>query len=194
MRQIILTLILFLALVLPCQSQMLQSVVTGKTTAVVGDGAIGNSDSYAEYAGLVAGYNYQSYYTTTTAGNVGYGHVYVHNDGSAITLCLALYDFSGTKLLSGSQDISGINGADVVNISMSGSYEILAATDYWVSAIASASFTGGEGISYYPSGGNGTYYDGGGHACGETPIDPDNTLINVDDHYNIFFDNQSGDP
>ena len=32
MRQIILTIVLFLALVLPCQSQMLQSVVTGKTT------------------------------------------------------------------------------------------------------------------------------------------------------------------
>ena len=34
MRQIILTSILFLALVLPCQSQMLQSVVTGKASAV----------------------------------------------------------------------------------------------------------------------------------------------------------------
>ncbi len=126
-------------------------------------------------------------YTTTTAGTVSYAHYY--GVGTAADVCISLHDTSGNLLLL----CSGNNGAGTgwKNIACTGTYDIVAATTYWVAQQIY------DNVNYYRDADGGHVYRDNSYTfdCVSplTPIAIDETA-STGPGLTIIFNNTAGSP
>lgn len=71
-----------------------------------------------------------SAFTTTTAGSVRYGHMYV-SDGNNNNVCIAIYDSSG-NVLAYASGAAGNNTAQWINVDFGSPITLSAETTYWL--------------------------------------------------------------
>ena len=170
---------------------MHKAVIAGKTNADV-DGEIGitNYAGSSRNIGYVEGYFFGTF-TTTTAGNVQYGHIYI-TDGNSLSLCLSLMSSNGQTIhLSAVSAALSDNTAYWVNIDMGSSFTLQAATDYVLAVGVGESGT--IDIDQADAGGGIFQDDVDAVECGVETI----TTPGTDLSYNyptIIFNNSAGDP
>jgi hypothetical protein len=114
----------------PCADADMILGTTGITPAG-GGGLIGLSTQTDAHTVYEADGYFHSKFTTTTAGDVQYAHLYVH-DSNSETLCLSLFNSAGTELLS-CTGTRADNSAGWVNCDAGATYELAAATEYYIS-------------------------------------------------------------
>lgn len=106
-------------------------VMMGGGVAVAGgDGVIGTTGHAGSDEQGGADTAFFSSFTTTTAGSVQYGHMYVV-DGNNNTVCIALYDSSG-NVLAYASGAAGNNTSQWVNVDFGTPVTLSAATTYWL--------------------------------------------------------------
>lgn len=111
-------------------------LIAGKTAsggAAVVDGLVGSNVNSANYTISVNNMHY-SRFTTTTAGQISYAHIYVETSpASEATVCVSLHTAAdNTKRASGSATIA-TDKTGWVNIALTpGTYNIASSTDYYL--------------------------------------------------------------
>ena len=138
---------------------------------------------------LQGGYMYHYKFQPTVAGNISYAHI-LSFDGDGETACLSLHSADGTKLLSATVVLTdGVNAW--FNVSLGGTYEVQAATDYYLAI----QLTGGGGFIREDSvvSSNGWWWQDT-YECGQAIGTTEDNVHIADKLLTIYFDNQSGDP
>ena len=133
-----------------------------------------------------------SKFTTGTAGTVSYAHLRV-SDGNSEPVSVQIWDMDGIELLSCATTLS--DGADGwENISCGGSYELVAATDYYLGV--NITDAGGDFNNYYQwySGPEIWEDDQAGAASGSNLVVKEEAQHTNNAKIVIYFDNSSGDP
>ena len=102
----------------------------GVAAAAGGDGVIGTIGHAGSDEQGGANTAFFSTFTTTTAGSVQYGHMYVV-DGNNNTVCIAIYDSSGNALAYASA-AAGNNTSQWVNVDFGSPITLSAGTTYWL--------------------------------------------------------------
>ena len=124
-------LLALLLLLLPActdSGAMPMTMLSGGVSSAVGDGWVGFGSETGDDMLLDASRLYWTPYTSTTAGNVRYGHIWLV-DGNSRETCVSLHSADGTKLLSASDTMTDDTEGWVV-FDMGESYELAAATSY----------------------------------------------------------------
>jgi len=178
-----------LAFAAPIQDKI-RAVIATKSVAV-SDGEIGTTN-HASYTGDTAGNSgYFTIFTTTTAGSVRYGHMYVYEATGGEVACLSLQQDldGGTVHLSNSGAVTG--SGTWLNIDMGSSYTIQAATSYRLTVqLTLADAVIKIGATALDSGlykrDNGFAYNCGGAMTDDADV--------VTKNLTIIFNNSAGDP
>jgi len=158
----------------------------GSVPASGGDGLIGT----ATHDGSIqcyTGYNYHDLFTTDTAGNISYGHIYNVSSSTGDTICLTICNASGTALAYGSAVASDNSWT---NVTLNTTVVISAATTYYLSAQS-------DGITQFglDAAGDEYYYDQDAYDCdGNIDVPTETTIDATTSDLSIIFNNSSGDP
>jgi len=94
------------------------------------NGVIGQIAKGGQWSVADVGYYMWSVFTTTTAGTIGYGHLYTYTRADDTTYVLSLHNATtGAMLCSGSLLVT--DSSEVwINVQMGSTYNIIAATNY----------------------------------------------------------------
>jgi hypothetical protein len=183
----ILYVLAILMMVFPVYSSQ-QSImaVTARKNAGGVEGIIGTKvdDSVDFTASLTAAYH--SEFVTTTAGTIGYAHLYVV-DGNSATICISAWDSSGAEIASVSGTLSD-NTEGWYNVQFSSPFNITNAT-YEIG------FQGSTPLILGRDDGNsaGLYDYSMAYNCGAN-ITPKNHTQSTTRSISIYLNNTSGDP
>jgi hypothetical protein len=195
MKKKLLALTFFILLPIICQASGF--VFDGPSgSAAVTNGRIGSTVNSSSVS-VVAGKMFTSIFTTTTAGTVSYGHIYVATSpASTATICLSLHTSDFTNHLSGSNNtIVTSSFTGWANFSLGGSYNILAVTNYYLTIQTSVTFSVGTG-AYTASPpcstpNESTCYVSASYSCGQNLA---SLTLSSSRPMMIIFDNQPGNP
>jgi len=126
-------LLLLLLIATPCFGQvMMQGVVGGGVAAGGANGLIGGTTNADSIECLTTKIVYSDY-VTTTAGTISYAHILVLTASGDETVCITIWDSSGTAIKSTAPTgLGAISSATWINVALSSSTTILAATTYWL--------------------------------------------------------------
>lgn len=179
--------VISLILILCCIPILGMQMKTGKPPAAASSGLIGSSAAETSSTATTANRSYWTTYTTTTAGTIAYAHVFITTSDQTENICATIWDTSGNAIVStGSTTINVANG-NWMNIALSSSTTIAAATSYrlgfWTNDVFSVSLIGDLGAGLVDVDFSST--------CGSSVTDDgDKASRNM----RVVFDNQSGDP
>ena len=135
MKKLILLIILFPVLAFGQGMQPVGHVVTSGPA----DGVIGTSTNNGGAAYFSGGIVYNDV-VTTTAGTIGYCHIYVNPGGSSTTFPLSIGNSSGTRLAYGS--VTSSSSSDGwLHVTLNTTITLTAATTYRLAAGCSTSWT-----------------------------------------------------
>lgn len=181
-------LIVFCIFLLTFQASAKLSVMV-RGGAGTSNGLIGNT-TYDISHDIFASYIYHDKFTPTTAGVVNYIHVYI-SGGSGDTVCLSIFNASGTKLAS----VSGSPGTDVAgwyNLTLNTPVTLATATNYYLGIDITGS--GVQTVLYFKDAGDGGFYDtNASFNCGDNIVAEESGWYLTDD-IAIVANNILGDP
>ena len=125
-------LLALLLLLLPActdSGAMPMTMLSGSVSSAVGDGWIGCTGDESDWIVPVAR-QYWSRYTTTTAGNVRYAHLWLVDGQGGDDLCLSLHTEDGVAVLSGAYGTLTDDVEGWIVIDMGDSYALAESTEY----------------------------------------------------------------